>query len=1050
VVPLLLLEIAALQLAFQPEISNSWQIMVDAVLTAGEIALGWWCYHNRAGGARQLNDPRSATLFLLLVPGVIVGGFAALHVLNWQGWVDVADFGSHLLNQWIGGALSIVALAPPLLVIGTPWVLHYNLVDQEPAERSQAIHPRLLWTTGDVLETVGLALGAAILGRTLAVLHAQSLSTNWYIWGVLLLVIVWASLRLGLRGGTAAAAAASVAGLLVDASVAPDSSLLTPLRGNLLAQCCAALLVGASADWIRASEARYRQVVGHIPVLLYSARFISKTGGGGTPEVEIVLVSPAASLILDCHQDNLLGSFQHWIEHVHQADRELLQAAIAQLLLQKQPVTCEYRLAGRSQDQPQNVEDGVPRSAVNVLYHLNRNSNAMTQRWVRDTLAPHYSADGSLNGWEGVVEDITEQRALAHDLRRTTNMLHALVAHLPTGVYFVHGTHGQPLLVNARARQLLGQREDLAAGLSHLPTLYRLHRSDGTPYPWEELPVCTALRQGATSMRDDIVVHRPDGRRIPLVTWAAPVNLGGQSRPDAAVWVLEDLTALRQAEAARHETELRLRAVIETMAEGLIVQGPTGAVAECNPAACAILGVDADQLRTRSSLGPDGVCLREDGSPFPRDEQPDRISLRTGQPVRGVVMGIVPCASSPPAVRWILANTMPLLSTDRPGEKRGQRVVTTFTDITVQRKALSVVRDSEEQYRELVESLPLMLLQFNANGSLTYHNPAAEGMTGFNSDELRAPNFWESHVHSDDWAGLSAALEAGQAGQCARAEFRFRAANGSERACYALSQPRRPAGSTVLVVDITQRRQMEQELQKVQRLELVARIANGVVHDFNNLLTVICSYADLVKDAVGDHHARADLDRISEATDQAARLAGQLLTFSKQRHVVMKRIDLNGTVRRALELLATTMPFTIDIAVRTGAEPMWIMADDAPLQQVVMNLCFNARDAMPKGGRLQVETSPEILEAGDARVATAPGASGGVRTWVRLTIQDTGCGMDETVRSRIFEPLFTTKEHGSGLGLAVVHQIVQGLGGCILVASVPGQGARFDVWFPTP
>src|SRR5207244_8860669 len=125
-------------------------------------------------------------------------------------------------------------------------------------------------------------------------------------------------------------------------------------------------------------------------------------------------------------------------------------------------------------------------------------------------------------------------------------------------------------------------------------------RADGQPYPWEELPVCRALREGLTSMRDDIVVYRPDGRQVPLINWAAPVDLAGTGRFDGAVWVLEDLTALRQAEAAHRESEARLRAIIETMAEGLVVQNQHGAVVECNPAACTILGAGADELLRRT------------------------------------------------------------------------------------------------------------------------------------------------------------------------------------------------------------------------------------------------------------------------------------------------------------------------------------------------------------------------------------------------------------------------------------------------------------------
>src|SRR5262249_14642519 len=156
----------------------------------------------------------------------------------------------------------------------------------------------------------------------------------------------------------------------------------------------------------------------------------------------------------------------------------------------------------------------------------------------------------------------TAQRDLADDLRRTTGMLHTLVNNLPAGVFFVEAPGGRPVLVNARARQLLGQREDMAAGVQHLAEVYRLHRPDGSLYPADRLPVADALRRGPTSTCDDIVVHRPDGRRLPLVSWATPLDLSGRGGYDAAVWVLEDLTALRQAETALRESEVRLRAVV--------------------------------------------------------------------------------------------------------------------------------------------------------------------------------------------------------------------------------------------------------------------------------------------------------------------------------------------------------------------------------------------------------------------------------------------------------------------------------------------------------
>lgn len=530
-------------------------LWASAALLGGQVALSWWCYHQLAGGTRQLHDPHSATAFLLLVPGACCGAGAWLHALVVAGLgLPLANVPALALSLWLNHALGVVTVAPPLLVVATPWLVRLGLTDPERADIRPDGDRGLYWSLGEIVEVAGLAFGAAVLALILAVLHARHESTNWLLWCVLLLVIVWTSLRQELRGGTLAASSAAGVALGLAAVLGGAESQLAPLRGNLLAQCCTALLIGASAGWIRASEARYRLIVGHIPVVLYSARLL-RPGRAHTPsEIEITLVSSASRQVFGRVPETLLGRYDVWLERVHPEDRELVRAAMAQLCLQKQPVSCEYRILNderRSHDVDSTLSAEREAQSASAFSASRAALGVPPERWLRDTLAPHYDRDGKLDGWEGVIEDITDQRTLAHDLRRATNMLHAIVSDLPAGVYFVHGPMGQPLLVNARARQLLGQREDLAAGLQHLPDVYRLHRPDGSKYPAEELPVTRALREGMTGMKDDIVVHRADGRRIPLVSWAAPVDLTGQGQPDGAVWVLEDLSVLRQAENAR-------------------------------------------------------------------------------------------------------------------------------------------------------------------------------------------------------------------------------------------------------------------------------------------------------------------------------------------------------------------------------------------------------------------------------------------------------------------------------------------------------------------
>jgi PAS domain S-box-containing protein len=913
-----------LRLALAPR-ENAFLTALDVLLLAGELAAGWVCYHTLGRGSRRVNDPRSATTFLLIVPGAV----AAVAALARAGLIGADSYWPMVRHLWLGHAVGFLTLAPPLLLIGTPLLTRAGLLRPGSGEEDENwidLYDRN--TPGDYLELGGLALGAVLLGQLLTASHLTEQVVNWHLWGILLLVVVWASLRQGLRGGSLAAAAAALSALPVVVPAAATTPAFVALQGNLLSLASTALLVGASSGWIRASELRYRQVVGHIPVVLYSARVRQPAVRGKPPQAHVLLVSAACRQIFACAPADLLGDYDIWLQHVHPEDRELVIAALVQMVRRQGPVRCEYRL--NPELVPPITDSERARSAGTPLPQPLHPVASLPSRdrWVRDLLAPNYDGDGVLLGWEGVVEDITTQRGLAHDLQRTSTMLHTLVANLPAGVFFVQGPMGLPLLVNMRARQLLGQREDPSAGLTHLPRVYRLHRPDGTVYPWEELPVYKALHLGITSMRDDIVVHRPDGRHVPLVTWAAPIDLGSGGQIEAAVWVFEDLTALHQAEAARLESETRLRAIIETMAEGLLIQDRDGVILECNPAAGAILGQTPAQLCGRTALGPDLGWQHEDGTPFPREGHPDVVSRRTRQPVRNVVAGIpYPSAEGATAVRWILINCVPLTT----------------------------------------------------------------GQTG-------RPGFQERTI--------------------------------------------------ITLADITASRQMLTELERVQRLEVAARLASGFVHDFNNLLTAILCLAQMAKTGLpSDHPLLPDLDTIESAAEEAGRLAAQLLAFSKQRRTTFRPVDPNQVVERTLQLLESSLPDNITVEVNLSAVPASVLADEGQLQQVVMNLCLNARDAMPQGGRLVVETA---VEQGGSRVEdrSQKEAAGAPQSWVRLTVRDTGQGMDRDLQARIFDPFFSTKERGTGLGLAVVRHLVIGFRGHIDLWSEPGQGTRFDIRLP--
>jgi PAS domain S-box-containing protein len=391
-------------------------------------------------------------------------------------------------------------------------------------------------------------------------------------------------------------------------------------------------------------------------------------------------------------------------------------------------------------------------------------------------------------------------------------------------------------------------------------------------------------------------------------------------------------------------------------------------------------------------------------------------------------------------VRWILVNAMPLGPTGQ-GSGPPAGVVATFSDISAYVHARETIRVSEERYRGLVESLPMMVVQADRNLRVTWTNPATQAITGYTLAEISDPAAWASTVHTDDLPRVYEIFRNANSGQSGRGEVRYRARDGSEKVAYMLCQPRYQdgavVGTTALLVDVTRERELERELQRAQRLELIGRLSSGVAHDFNNLLGVVLNLTDLARGHLPpEHPVHADLKRITEASEQAAALAGQLLAFSKQKPAAARRVDVDRVARQTLELLQATLPASIRIQPDLCDGEATIQADETQLQQVLMNLCLNARDAMPQGGALRVITRVE------------PAGSEGSRAFVRLSVEDSGKGMSEDVRGRIFEPFFSTREGGTGLGLAVVQQIVETFGGSIEVHSSPGKGARFDIRWP--
>lgn len=362
------------------------------------------------------------------------------------------------------------------------------------------------------------------------------------------------------------------------------------------------------------------------------------------------------------------------------------------------------------------------------------------------------------------------------------------------------------------------------------------------------------------------------------------------------------------------------------------------------------------------------------------------------------------------------------------------------------------VREREELFRLIGENAADMIAVVDADGRRLYSSPSYKKLLGYSDEELQQTTFYE-HIHPDDCALVASATnEARQSGIGRRVEYRIRRKDDSwlvVESTASLVQNQGSAGKKMVIVnrDITERKQLEEQLYLSQKLEAIGRLSGGVAHDFNNLLGVIIGYSEALQKQMGaEHPFREAIEEIQNAGNRAATLTQQLLAFSRKQVLEPKVIDLNMVVSEVQKMLRRLIGEDIALKISLHEHLGMVKADRGQIDQVILNLAVNARDAMPKGGKLIIETrNAELTEADANRYRyVIPGS------YVLLKVTDTGCGMDAELQSHIFEPFFTTKEQGkgTGLGLATVYGVIKQSGGYIWVESEVGRGATFKVYLP--
>ncbi|HEX7722492.1 MAG TPA: PAS domain S-box protein [Pyrinomonadaceae bacterium] len=625
-----------------------------------------------------------------------------------------------------------------------------------------------------------------------------------------------------------------------------------------------------------------------------------------------------------------------------------------------------------------------------------------------------------------IARDITERKRAEEALRESEERYRDLVENAHDIIYS-HDLKGNYTSSNRASEEITGYTLEESLRMSLIDTV--------APEYVERAREMTARKiAGEDITAYELEIIAKDGRRVPLEVNTRLMLENGV--PVGVTGIARDITKRKKAEAELRFQKSLLESQTEASIDGVLVVSPTGEILSFNHRFLALWGLAGEEILGKSDREAMGSVLDQVKSPqqfvervqylyeHPNERSEEEIELSHG--------------------RTFERHSAPVHGPQ--GEHYGR--VWFFRDITERKLAQAELTRLATAVNQTADSIVIT----DTAGNIEYVNPAFELVTGYPKEEVLGKNprilksstnppsiyedLWETITRGDVWVG----------------QLINKRKDGSlfnERAT--ISAVRDEAGKIAHFIavkkDTTHQHHLEEQLRQSQKMEAIGQLAGGVAHDFNNLLTAISGYTSLALQRLDEHHSiKPYLEEVKKAGDRAANLTRQLLAFGRKQILQPIPLDLNGTVSDMNKMLRRLIGEDINLNATLATDLKPINADPGQIEQVLMNLVVNARDAMPQGGRLTIETANVELDREYARghVGIQPG------NYVMLAVSDTGTGMSEETRARIFEPFFTTKEKGkgTGLGLSTVYGIVQQSGGSIWVYSEPNQGTSFKVYLP--
>ncbi len=785
------------------------------------------------------------------------------------------------------------------------------------------------------------------------------------------------------------------------------------------------------------------------------------------PKGNYVYVSPSCERITGYYAEEFIENPSLSIDIIHPDDKEAFK-------------------------QHQNVHFDEQTDSAQIDYRIITTKGEI--RWISHICQPVFERNGEWLGRRASNRDITERKRAEEALRKSEAKLRAVFRSLSEGIVFLN-TKGDVEEVNEAVQRIHGHTlEELAD--PKLDPRWQIIRPDGTLFPVDEQPAIVALRTGQAVQDVEMGVPMSDGKLRWRLVNAQPVyddseNLLG------AVASFFDITERKQAEELLRQSEQHFRLLFETMLQGVVYHDADGTILSMNPAAEKILGKTREEFLGSSSVGQEHFTIKEDGSPFPGLEHPAMVSLRTGQEVHNVMMGVYNPRRG--CYRWISIDAVPIL---RPGEDRPYQVYTIFDDITERKKAEEALRESEKKYRHIVDYAPTGIYEIDYAGPRFKRvNDAMCQILGYTQEELMATNPLDL-LDEESQQRFQERIQKVLAGEPIDESVAFRVFGKDGREMWAALNVKpmytdgKLDGALVVAHDITDRKRMEEALrkskdeleQRVQErtselsnakenleaineelqveilehektekellkakeaaeaaVEAKAAFLANMSHELRTPLNAVIGFSSLLLEDNLTQDQKESIERIRNGGEALLSLISDILEFSRaeKEKITLEHqpLSLKRCIEESMDMVAVqandkglNLAYTISYGT-----PDTIISDPGRLRQVLVNLLSNAVKFTDEGD-ISVSVSSIIIEGNKRKITFA--------------VKDTGIGMPQDKMDRLFKPftqleyVISRKRDGAGLGLAISKRLVELMGGEIWAESEEGIGSTFRFTIP--